>query len=118
MRLGLDLDGIGGRLAYAWGTLPTYVRTGAPGYHELFGMGFWDDLAAHPEVGASFDALMGPEGHGSADPDLLVEGDWHSVRTVVDVGGGTGAMLRRDSPRPPGDRGDIGGSSGHRRPLW
>ena len=62
--------GIGGRLAFAWGTLPTYVRTGAPGYHELFGMGFWDDLAAHPEVGASFDALMGPEGHGPADPEI------------------------------------------------
>jgi hypothetical protein len=32
-RLGLDLQGIGGRFAYAWGTLLSYVRTGAPGYH-------------------------------------------------------------------------------------
>jgi 2,7-dihydroxy-5-methyl-1-naphthoate 7-O-methyltransferase len=93
VRLGLDLDGIGGRLAYAWGTLPTYVRTGAPGYEEVFGMGYWDDLAANPEIGASFDALMGPAGHGPADPDILVGSDWQSVRTVVDVGGGTGAML-------------------------
>lgn len=37
----LDLAGIGGRFAYAWGTLPTYVRTGRPGYHQLFGMSFW-----------------------------------------------------------------------------
>ena len=29
--LGLDLEGIGGRMAYAWGTLLSYVRTGAPG---------------------------------------------------------------------------------------
>src|SRR5215469_16730763 len=28
--LGLDLEGIGGRMAYAWGTLPAYVRTGKP----------------------------------------------------------------------------------------
>ena len=32
MRLGLDLEGIGGRMAYAWGTLLSYVRTGAPAY--------------------------------------------------------------------------------------
>ena len=56
-----DLRGIGGRMAYAWGTLPTYVKTGtAAGYHELFGLPFWDDLEAHPEIGESFDALMGP----------------------------------------------------------
>jgi hypothetical protein len=38
-RLGLDLEGIGGRMAYAWGTLLTYVRTGRPGYHEVFQLG-------------------------------------------------------------------------------
>src|SRR5262249_29310609 len=37
-RIGLDLEGIGGRMAHAWGTLLTYVRTGAPAYHELFGL--------------------------------------------------------------------------------
>jgi 2,7-dihydroxy-5-methyl-1-naphthoate 7-O-methyltransferase len=92
-RLGLDLEGIGGRLAYAWGTLPSYVRTGAAAYQELFGLPFWDDLAAHPEIAASFDALMGPAGHGRPDPDFELTGGWESVRTVVDVGGGTGSML-------------------------
>jgi 2,7-dihydroxy-5-methyl-1-naphthoate 7-O-methyltransferase len=29
-QLGLDLDGIGGRMASAWGSLLTAVRTGAP----------------------------------------------------------------------------------------
>ena len=33
-RLGLDLDGIGGRMAHAWGSLLTAVRTGAPAYHR------------------------------------------------------------------------------------
>jgi 2,7-dihydroxy-5-methyl-1-naphthoate 7-O-methyltransferase len=92
-RLGLDLNGIGGRMAYAWGSLPSAVRTGAPAYHEIFGRPFWEDLQAHPEVAASFDALMGPAGHGTPDPEVLVSGGWDSVRTVVDVGGGTGSLL-------------------------
>jgi len=33
----LDLDGIGGRMAYAWGTVLDYVRTGHPAYDKLFG---------------------------------------------------------------------------------
>jgi hypothetical protein len=92
-RLALDLYGFGGRMAYAWGSLLSAVRTGAPAYHEVFGRPFWEDLRAHPELSASFDALMGPAGHGTPDPEVLVTGDWESVRTVVDVGGGTGSLL-------------------------
>lgn len=91
--LGLDLNGIGGRMAHAWGTLLNYTRTGAPAYHEVFRRGFWEDLQAHPEIHASFDALIGPDGHGSFNPDFPLTGGWDAVHTVVDVGGGTGAML-------------------------
>jgi 2,7-dihydroxy-5-methyl-1-naphthoate 7-O-methyltransferase len=56
----LDLDGIGGRLAHAWGTVLDYVRTGQPAYQKVFGRPFWEDLAAHPAIAADFDALMGP----------------------------------------------------------
>jgi SAM-dependent methyltransferase len=92
IRHGLDLNAFGGRMAHAWGSMLSAVRTGAPAYHEVFGRPFWEDLAAHPEIAASFDELMGP-GHGTPDPDVLVSGDWESVRTVVDVGGGTGSFL-------------------------
>lgn len=91
--LGLDLKGIGGRMAYAWGSLLNYVRTGAPAYHEVFGLPFWEDLDAHPEVAASFDALIGPPGHGTPDAEFEITDGWDAVKTVVDVGGGTGAML-------------------------
>src|SRR5262245_57318543 len=84
-RIGLDLDGIGGRMAHAWSTLLTYVRTGAPAYQEIFGLMFWEDLDAHPEIGASFDALIGPVGHGMPNPEFQVSGGWESVRSVVDV---------------------------------
>jgi len=93
LRLGLDLDGFGGRMAYAWGSLLSAVRTGQPAYHEIFGLPFWEDLDAHPDIAERFNELMGPLGHGTPDPEVLPSGDWQSIRTLVDVGGGTGAML-------------------------
>jgi len=93
LRLGLDIEGIGGRMAYAWGTLLAYVRTGAPAYHEVFGKPFWEDLDAHPRIAADFDALIGPMGHGTPNPEFQITGGWDAVSTVVEVGGGTGAML-------------------------
>jgi len=107
VRLGLDLEGIGGRMAHAWGTLLSAVRTGRPAYHEVFGRGFWEDLDAHPEVAASFDALMGP-GHGVPDSEVLLDpADWNSVRTVVDVGGGTGSLLAEILRARPAVRGIL-----------
>lgn len=90
----LSLDGIGGRMAYAWSTLPKYVKTGRPGYADVFGLPFWEDLAAHPDVAASFDDLIGPGGHGTPDARFELGDGWDGIRTVADVGGGTGAMLR------------------------
>ena len=89
----LDLDGIGGRFAHTWGTLLDYVRTGESAYQDRFGLPFWEDLAAHPRLAADFDALMGPVGHGVPDYDIELTAGWDRVRTVVDVGGGTGALL-------------------------
>ena len=105
--LGLDLNGIGGRMAYAWGTMLSAVRTGAPAYQEVFGRPFWEDLQAHPVVAASFDDLMGPAGHGIPDAEVLVSGDWESVRTVVDVGGGTGTQLAEILRARPTVRGTL-----------
>ena len=93
IRLSFDLNGIGGRFAHAWETLLDYVRTGTPAYHKVFGLPFWEDLNAHPELAADFDALIGPAGHGTPDPEFEISGGWEQVHTVVDVGGGTGAML-------------------------
>lgn len=93
VQLGLDLNGIGGRMTGAWSTLLSYVQTGAPAYHQQFGVPFWEDLEAHPEIAASFDDLMGPLGHGTINGEFQLTGGWQKVRTVVDVGGGAGAML-------------------------
>ncbi|HEY1321101.1 MAG TPA: methyltransferase [Streptosporangiaceae bacterium] len=103
----LDLGGIGGRMACTWGTLLDFVRTGQPAYEQVFGRPFWEDLAAHPAIGAEFDALMGPAGHGVPDFDVELSDGWDAVRTVVDVGGGTGAMLASLLRRHPRTRGIL-----------
>ena len=109
----LDLGGIGGRMAHTWGTLLDYVRTGRPAYEKVFGLPFWEDLAAHPEIGAEFDQLMGPAGHGVPDFDIELADGWDEIRTVVDVGGGTGSMLvslLRRHPRASGILVDLPGT--------
>ena len=103
----LDLEGIGGRMARTWGTLLDYVRTGQPAYQQVFGLPFWEDLAAHPRIAAEFDQLMGPAGHGIPDYDIKLAGGWDHVRTVVDVGGGTGAMLASLLGRHPEAKGIL-----------
>jgi hypothetical protein len=103
----LDLHGIGGRMAHTWGTLLDWVRTGEPAYAKVFGLPFWEDLAAHPEVAADFDALMGPAGHGIPDYDVELAGGWDPVRTIVDVGGGTGSLLAALLRRHPQARGIL-----------
>jgi hypothetical protein len=101
-RESLDLNGFGGRMAGAWATLPSAVRTGRAAYHEVFGRPYWDDLEAHPKIAEEFDVMMGP-GHGAPDPEVLVDpADWSGVRTVVDVGGGTGMLLAAIQRAHPG----------------
>ena len=116
----LDLAGIGGRMAHTWGTLLDYVRSGVPAYQQVFGRPFWEDLAVHPAIGAEFDALMGPAGHGVPDYDVEFSDGWDAVRTVVDVGGGTGAMLASLLRRHPQARGilvDLPGTVARAGPL-
>jgi len=93
MRLGCDLNGIGGRMAHVWGTMLEYVQTGKTAYASRFGQPFWDDLAAHPDVAASFDDLLGAVGHGTPSGEFEISGGWSDVKHVVDVGGGKGDML-------------------------
>jgi 2,7-dihydroxy-5-methyl-1-naphthoate 7-O-methyltransferase len=103
----LDLNGIGGRMAQTWSTLPSFVRTGESAYADIFGMPYWDDLAAHPDIAADFDALMSYTGHGTPDGALELSGGWDGVHTVVDVGGGEGAMLAELLRTRPDLRGTL-----------
>jgi SAM-dependent methyltransferase len=68
------------------------VRTGAPGVDLVHGMGLFEFLASHPEHAASFDAAMS-ERTAAFAPGVAAGHDFSGLRTVVDVGGGTGALL-------------------------
>jgi hypothetical protein len=103
----LTLEGIGGRMTGAWETLPAYVRTGRSAYTERFGRPFWDDLDADPELRAGFDALMGAAGHGTPNIDLGLRRGFEAVERVVDVGGGTGALLAEILRRHPRVQGTL-----------
>lgn len=107
VRGNLNLDGWGGRLAGTWNGLLAAVRTGRPAYQEVFGRPYWADLDAEPGLAASYDSLMSYGGRRDPDPAVLVDDDWASVRHVVDVGGGTGAMLAEILRAHPDVRGTL-----------
>ena len=93
--------GIGGRMAHAWSTLPTYVKTGRPGYAQVFGLPFWEDLAAHPEIAESFDELMGPAGHGTPDAERIAQaGARRAFRTLDCRGWGRVDLILDRSGKP------------------
>jgi hypothetical protein len=86
----LDLDGAPGVWTEAWPRLLRAVRTGSPGVDE---QAFQHRLAAEPDRWDSFDQLMAAQVAGTATA-LASAFDWSGVAHVVDVGGGTGALLR------------------------
>ena len=92
-RLGFDLNGIGGRMTQIWNTLLNFVKTGESHYSEVYGKTFWEDLDKNPEIAKEFNDLMGPPGHGKPDAEFDLTGGWNEIKTIVDVGGGTGSML-------------------------
>ncbi|WP_067463332.1 methyltransferase [Nocardia amamiensis] len=86
MRDWFDLDGAGGRMDRAFSALLEVVRTGTPGYPIVHGRSLWED------TDDSYNALMGKHTR-FAVPTVINGYPWHRVRSVVDVGGGAGALL-------------------------
>ncbi|POX53150.1 methyltransferase [Streptomyces sp. Ru71] len=99
----LDLNGFGGRMDLVFTGLLHSVRTGGPAWEQVFGTPFWDHLAAEPALAASFDARMARSPRSAAASAY----DWSGVRHVVDVGGGTGALLDEVLQDRPGLRGTL-----------
>lgn len=106
IRRWLDLDGAIGRADTCFVHLLHTVRTGEPAYPRQFGRGFWDDLAANPELSASFDSLMGARLAADA-PALAGAYPWGALGHLVDVGGGNGALLIAILRANPGLRGTV-----------
>jgi O-methyltransferase domain/Dimerisation domain len=75
------------------GELVESVRTGKPAFDRVFGQNFFDYLAGHPEEAALFNRVM-TEGTAWSGPALLKAYNFSRFATLVDVGGGQGALLR------------------------
>lgn len=73
-----------------WGQLLYSVQTGQPAFDHLRGMGLYSYLAEHPDVAAIFNAGMAAATGVQA---VIAAYDFASAQSVVDVGGGTGALL-------------------------
>lgn len=74
-----------------WGDLIGSVRTGEPAFERVFGMGAFEYFASHPDEAAVFDEAMSSFTATSARA-LASAWDFSSVRTMIDVGGGDGAL--------------------------
>jgi hypothetical protein len=67
-------------------------RTSEPTFPRKFGADFWSWLEANPAERVAFDAAMA--GDKGAEAGRLAGLGWRAGETVVDVGGGNGALLR------------------------
>jgi hypothetical protein len=80
-------------------------RTSGPTFEQRFGSEFWPWLEANPAERAAFDAAMA--GGKEQTADLLAGLDWRGDETIIDVGGGNGALLRALLDRVPGVSGIV-----------
>lgn len=76
----------------SWGEMMYTLRTGKPAFEHIFGKGRWEKLAADPTAVEQFNAAM-VETSTRISQALVASYDFHDVRSVVDVGGGGGALL-------------------------
>ncbi|MEZ7004866.1 methyltransferase [Streptomyces sp. AD55] len=102
----LRLDGPTGRGEAAAFRLLDAVRSGSPVYRALYGQEFWADIESDRALAETFARRMAASMRWVV-PDLLAQGDWHAVRHVVDVGGGSGDLLAAVVAATPGARGTL-----------
>jgi hypothetical protein len=88
----------------AFADVPHAVRTGEPAFPIVFGAGFEDWMRTHPAELALFNRSM--EGGAAERIGRIADLPWED-ELVVDVGGGTGAMLSELLRRRPRLRGVL-----------
>jgi hypothetical protein len=97
-----------GRPSYrlAWGALEHSVRTGENAFRSVHGMSVWEYRNLHPDDLAVFDRAMTSQSQATAEA-VVDAYDFSGSTTVVDVGGGRGAMLASILLRHPHARGVL-----------
>ena len=88
----LDLDGPGVKMDLAYAGMAHSVRTGRSGYEPVHGVPFWEDYQRDDALRGFFGAIMAAHAWQTG-PLLAAEYDWSAVKSVIDIGGGVGALL-------------------------
>jgi hypothetical protein len=102
----LHLDSASGRADLAFVELAHSVSTGQAAYARRYGQDFWSDLAEHPHLRKSFDEQMTWRFRDRI-PEFVSGVDWARFGTLVDVGGGNGALLAAILAAHPAMRGQL-----------
>ena len=90
----------------AWSRLSAAVATGAGTFEAENGAPLWETMSRHPDQQVAFNAAMARRAVMQART-IRDACDLDGVRTVVDVGGGTGGLLARLLQDEPGLRGVL-----------
>jgi SAM-dependent methyltransferase len=90
----------------SWGDMPYSVETGKPCFDRRFGKGVFDYFNEHPDEAATFNEGM--TGFATMASEAVVPAyDFSSFKTIVDVGGGHGALLFSILKANPACRGIV-----------
>lgn len=89
-----------------FGQLLYSVQTGKPGFEKLLGMPIFDWFAKNPEEASMFNETMVGI-HGAEPAAVAAAYDFSGVKTIVDVGGGTGNLLTTILGKYPASRGIL-----------
>ena len=87
-----------------WSEMLATVQTGESASQHRFGMPFYDYLASNPALGTLFDQTMASAVRYRHRP-VVDAYDFDQFRTIVDVGGGNGALMveiMTSYPQPTG----------------
>jgi hypothetical protein len=90
----------------AWGSFAPAVRAGVGAFDLAHGRPLFDHLADDPVLSAVFNSAMG-DGTELLGPAVARAHDFTGAGTVVDIGGGNGALLAAILAAAPGNRGIL-----------
>ncbi|HVV54110.1 MAG TPA: methyltransferase [Mucilaginibacter sp.] len=76
----------------AWGNLSYSIKTGGIAFNDVEGMNVWEYYQSHPEESINFMKAMTGMSKASV-MNVLPAYDFSAFKTLVDVGGGNGALL-------------------------
>lgn len=76
----------------AWQELEYTIKTGQPSFNKLYGIGFFDYLIRHPEELHKYHLAMNEYARDDYKnlPEII---DFSEHKTIIDVGGGYGALV-------------------------